>query len=37
MTDFLKAYNKEDPTISLKKLELYDIRRNNKNSIKSYL
>ena len=36
MTDLLKAFNTVDPTISLKKLELYDIRRNNKNSVKSY-
>ena len=36
MTALLKAFNTVDPTISLKKLELYDIRRNNQNLIKSF-
>ena len=36
MTDLLKAFNTVDPTISLKKLELYDTRKNHQNLIKSY-
>ena len=36
MTDLLKAFNTVDPTISLKKLELNDIGRNDQNLIKNY-
>ena len=36
MTDLLKAFDTVDSTISLKKLELYDSRKNHQNLIKSY-